>query len=111
MYQLEGQEFEERFRVKSTNVRRTLLEEFVRAPFDDADANLETQGRLLVVAQKQIADGANLTDEQAGDFASRMDDAVADAIVLIRRCIDEFPDRNTAEFQLEAARRLGIPVA
>ena len=111
MYRLQGQAFEERFRVKTTNMRRALLEEFILTPFRDADENLETQGRLLVVAQKKIAVDANLTDVQAEDFAFRMDHVVADAIVVIRRCMEEFPDRNTAAFQFEVARRLGIPVA
>jgi hypothetical protein len=111
MYQLQGQSFEERFRVKATNVRRALLEEFINAPINDADENLETQGRLFVVAQKQIAAGANLTHAQAEEFASRMDHVVADAIVVIRRCVEEYPDRKAADFQSKAARSLGIPVA
>jgi hypothetical protein len=111
MYRLQGPAFEERFRIKATNVRRALLEEFIRAPLSDVDDNLETQGRFLVIAQKQIAAGANLTEEQAEDFASRMDNVVADAIVLIRHCLKDFTDRNNPQFQLEAARRLDIPVA
>ena len=110
MYRLAGQAFEDRFRIKATNVCRALLEEFIRAPFSNADDNLETQGRLLVVAQKQAAAHANLTNEQADDFAVRMDNVVAAAIVVIRRCSEEFPDRSTGDFQREAARRLGVPV-
>lgn len=111
MYRLHGQAFEERFRVKATNVRRALLEDFICAPFNDAEDNLETLGRFYVVAQKENATGANLTDEQAEDFASRIDHVVADAIIVIRHCVEEYPNRNAAEFQLAAARRLGIPVA
>lgn len=110
LYRLQGQAFEDRFRIKATNVHRFLLEEFIRAPFSDPDDSLETQGRILVVAQKGIAAGANLTEQQADDFESRMDDVVADAIIVIRRCLEQFPDRDSADFQLEAARRLGIPV-
>ncbi len=111
MYRLQGQAFEDQFRVKSINIRRSLLEEFIGAPVSDADANLETQGRLLVLAQREIGAAANLTTEQEEDFASRLDDVVADAIVKIRRCLEQFPDRYSTKFQLDAARRLGIPVA
>lgn len=111
LYRLQGQAFGERFRVKAINVRRTLLEDFVRAPFGAIDDDLETIARGIVVLQKKIAAGANLTDEQTEDFASRLDDVVADAIVVIRRCVEKFKDRHAPEFQLEAAKRLGIPVA
>ena len=109
MYQLQGNAFEERFRIKAGNICRSLLEGLVCDPL--SDDNLDTQGRIFVVAQKRIAAAAGLTADQTEDFASRLDNVVANAIVVIRRCLTKFPDRRSVEFQLEAAKRLGIPVA
>lgn len=109
MYSLRGEAFEVRFRIKMTNIQRALLEEMVRDPF--SCDNLDTQGRLLVVTQKRLAAAANLTGDQAEDFASRLDNVVAETIVVIRRCLEEFPDNGSVNFQLQAAKRLGIPVA
>lgn len=111
MYRLSGQAFEEQFLIKATNLRRMILEEVVRAPFPDIDEHLETLGRTLVVGQMQIAAAAQLTADQTADFESRLDNVVADSIVTIQRCLEVHPDRRSVEFQSEAARRLGVPVA
>lgn len=110
MYRLEGEAFEHRFLIMATNLRRIILEDVVRAPFPDVDEHLETLGRTLVVGQMQIVAEAGLTPEQAADFESRLDNVVAGAIVTIQRCLEQHPNRQSVEFQLEAAMRLDIPV-
>jgi hypothetical protein len=112
MYKLQGQAFEDRFHVLAANVRRVLLEGYVRTPLTDDDEDvLVTLARAVFAGYKALAAGASLTAEQADDFAGRVDDVVAGAIVDISRCEGEFPDRTTADFHREAAKRLGIPVA
>jgi hypothetical protein len=55
MYRLEEQAFEDQFHIKATNVRRMLLEQFILAPLQSADDDLDTLGRTLVKAQQDVA--------------------------------------------------------
>src|SRR5262245_7587824 len=111
MYRLSGEAFEERFLVMTTNLRRMILEDVVRAPFHEVNEHLEVLGRTLVIGQIEIGAEAQLSPDQAADFESRLDDIVAEAIVTIQGCLDEYPNRQSVEFQFEAATRLGIPIA
>lgn len=110
MYRLSGQAFEDRFRIKATNLRRMILEQVVHAPFSDIHEHLATLGRTLVVAQMHLVADARLTPDQSADLESRLDSVAAEAIVTIERCLEGHPDRWSSEFQFEAARRLGIPL-
>jgi hypothetical protein len=110
MYQLSGDAFDEQFRIKSVNIRRSILEEMLRDPSNDPEATLDTNARLLVIAQRQIANDAQLTSDQIDDFEHRMDNLIAEAVLTIKDCIEQFTDWRSAACQIECARRLEVPV-
>lgn len=113
LYRLEGDAFNQRFTIMTTNIRRQLLEDFVRAPaiHDDVEELLGDLSAAIIQTQKTACRDASITEEQKRDFADRLDSSQADAIIAIRDSYDMFRERSSVAFQLEAARRLGLPVA
>ena len=111
LYTLSQNDFEQQLRVRVINLRRQLLTDLLTSPGDEPQTILAEVSRLFVVAQKQISQDANITEEQRTDFESRTDNLVADAVVTIERCIQENADWRSPEFQIDCATRLEIPIA
>ncbi len=110
MYRLDAPQFSDRVRTMELNVKRQLLEEFVREP-GPSDTVLARQSAVIIQAQKGICHDAEITNDQKQDFESRIDRWIANAIITIRRVLTDFPDPRSASFQLEATKQLGLPVA
>jgi hypothetical protein len=113
LYGLKGDAFDHRFAIMTTNAKRQLLEDFVRAPaiHGDVEELLGDLSAALIQTQKTACGRANITEDQGCDFADRLDGSHADAVIAIRNSYAMFPDRSSIEFQLEAARRLGLQIA
>lgn len=113
LYRLEGDAFDQRFTVIATNIGRQLLEDFVRAPaaYSDVEELLGDLSAAIIQTQKTACRDANVTEEQKRDFADRLDKRQADAIIAIRESYEKHQERSSVQFQLEAARKLGLPIA
>lgn len=114
LYQLNQQEFTDRFGIMAANIKGRLLEDFVRAPgfvATDVEDLLGMLSSAVVATQKTGCSAADITDEQRIDFETRIDNCLADAVIVIRDSFLRFGERTSREFQLETARQLGIPVA
>jgi hypothetical protein len=113
LYRLEGDAFDQRFTIIATNIGRQLLEDFVRAPaiHSDVEELLGDLSAAVIQTQKVACRDANITEEQKRDFADRLDQYQADAVIAIRDSYETYQERSSVQFQLEAARRLGLPVA
>ncbi len=69
-----------------------------------------TANSYLIQAQKTAVAQTNLSGVQKDDFESRLDNVLADAINKIRISHGIFRERSSTTFQLDVARRLGVPV-
>jgi len=114
LYQLTGSDFDNRFLVMTTNIKRQLLEDFILAPkviHSDVEQLLGDLSAAVIQTQKTACLSADISEEQKRDFENRIDNCLAGAIIVIRDCFAVSGDRASADFQLETAKRLGIPVA
>jgi predicted HicB family RNase H-like nuclease len=114
LYRLTGEDFDHRFAVMSANIKRQLLEEFVAAPAfvaDDVDDLLGNLSGALIRVQKTACRDADIAEDQKQDFENRIDHCLADAVITIRNCFEVFGDRTFVDFQLKAAKQLGLPIA
>ena len=114
LYRSSGEELNRRFYVMSTNLKRQILVEFISAPdilAGDIEQLLGDQSATLIVAQKIACHRAAITAEQKQDFEDRIDNCLAETIDTIRQSHEEFGDRTSPEFQLAAAKKLGLPIA
>lgn len=113
LYTLSGSDFDARFKVLTTNMKARLLEDFVAAPdwtHDDVEDLLANLSSANVQAQKLACQSSAITAEQKVDFETRLDNEIADAIIGIRDNYEAFGERSSVEFQLDTAKKLGIPV-
>lgn len=110
LYQLDGEDFDRRFNVMALNIKRQLLEDFITSPLTDSESTLQALSAALIETQKTACHSANISPEQTTDFETRIDNCLADAVIVIRDQHAKYGDTMLPEFQLEAARQLGIPV-
>jgi len=113
LYNTTDNEFDNRFHIMMTNLRRKLLETFRDASVDlqlDSDAILNNQSSALIHIQMSACAAADITEDQSQDFGLRLENNLADAIIILQRCFALFGERTSAAFQLEAASLLGLPV-
>ena len=112
LYSMTGSEFDRRIAIMETNIKARLLEDFVVAPegiHTSIDELLGDLSACVIQVQKTACRESKITDEEKLDFECRIDNCLADAINAIRQGFTRFGNRNGVEFQLETARKLGIP--
>ena len=113
LYRLAGDAFAQRFAILTTNLKRQLLEEFIKAPsfiHSGVEELLNTLSASIIHTQETACHGAEITDEQKQGFENRLDNALAEAIIVIRDSFSTFGNRALPAFQLETAKKLGIPL-
>jgi|GEM_PF-6730165 len=113
LYQLSGAAFDQRFAIMAINIRRELLEHVVNTPAElhaDTEDLLSDMSSGLIRVQVAACRAACLTEGQELDFETRLDNCLAEAVDIVRQCIDNYGEHRSPAFQQETAAQLGIPV-
>lgn len=114
LYRMNQPEFDDRFGIMAANIKARFLEDFRSTPgfvVSDLDDLLGMLSSAVIATQKAGGSAADISDEQKIDFETRIDHCLADAVIVVRDSFLEFGERESVEFQMETAGRLGIPVA
>ena len=111
LYNLAGEAFDRRFFVMTANLKSRLLEDFVRAEdglFEDVEDILNTLSAAAIRTQKSACDVADITDAQKQDFEHRLDNDLANTIIIIRDSFAVFGEHVSENFQRVTATQLGL---
>ena len=112
LYTLPAADFDRRLQIMLTNLRRIFVEELRDAPDTlqlDQDGLLAFLTGGAVASHLQSSQLADITEEQKEDFQLRLDRNLAEAVLVVQRCLAIIPDSASAAFQREIAAELGVP--